>query len=635
MKVDRVKDILSRIRKVKVAVVGDFCLDAYWMLDARGSEVSVETGQMGQAVARHYYSLGAASNIAANMAALEPAGIRAIGARGDDIFGREMVRQLDHLGVDTGGLIVQAEDFSTVVFGKRCLEGQELPRIDFGFFNRKSEETEQSIIAALRESLHTADAVIINQQVPGSMGGDSFIENLNALLEEFTEKIVLLDTRHYGQRFNNIYRKANVVEAAALNGVEVELDAVLPAEDVKGYAQNLFGQSGKPIFVTRGARGLVVADVNGMHEIPGIQLLKKLDTVGAGDTICSVLALCLGAGISPAESAQFANIAAAVTVQKLFRTGKASGPEILALAEDVDYVYQPELAEDIDRAAYLAGSQIELCYKRDSIPLGRVKHAVFDNDGTISTHRQGWEKVMETVMVRAILGDGYDTCDRNLYQKVLDRVRDYIDKSTGVQTIVQTEALVEMVREFRLVPEEEILDKLAYKDIYNRQLMKMVSERLEKLRRGQAKADHYLLEGALAMLRALREKGVRLYLTSGTDREDVLAEVAALGYADLFDGGIYGSVGDVQKYSKKLIIRRIIGENSLAGPELAVFGDGPVEIRQGRKNGGIAVGLATDEIKRKGLNVEKRARLVKAGVHIIVPDFAEWQKLLRLLLDGN
>lgn len=635
MEVDRVKDILARIKKVRVAVLGDFCLDAYWMLDPRGSEISVETGHKGQAVTRHYYSLGAASNIVANLAALEPVGIRAIGAIGDDIFGRELVRQLDKLGVDTRGLLAQAQDFSTLVFGKRCLEGEELPRIDFGFFNRRTEETEQRIMAALREAMQTADAVIVNQQVPGSMAGDSFIDNLNALLDEFTDKIVLLDTRHYGQRFGNIYRKTNAVEAAALNGVEAELDAVLPADDVKTYAQNLFSQSGKPVFVTRGPRGLIVADSQGTHEILGIQLLKKLDPVGAGDTIISALALCLGARISPPESAQFANIAAAVTVQKLFRTGTASGPEILELAEDIDYVYQPDLAENIGRAIYLEGSQIELCCERGSIPFGKIKHAVFDNDGTISTHRQGWEKIMEPVMVKAILGDEYDTADRSLHQKVVDCVQDYIEKSTGVQTIVQTEALVEMVREFGIVPKEKILDKFAYKEIYNRELMQMVNGRLEKLRRGELQAGDYLIEGAPAMLRALRDRGVCLYLTSGTDRDDVLAEARALGYAELFDGGIYGSVGDVRQYSKKLIIQKIISENSLTGPELAVFGDGPVEIRQCRKRGGIAVGLATDEIKRQGLNVEKRARLVKAGAHIIVPDFSESQRLLTLLFQGN
>jgi len=99
MKTERVKEILSEIKKVKIAVYGDFCLDAYWILDPRGSEVSVETGLHGQAVSRHYYTLGGASNVVANLAALEPESIQVIGAVGDDIFGRELTRQLQGLGV--------------------------------------------------------------------------------------------------------------------------------------------------------------------------------------------------------------------------------------------------------------------------------------------------------------------------------------------------------------------------------------------------------------------------------------------------------------------------------------------------------------------------------------------------------
>jgi hypothetical protein len=111
----------------------------------------------------------------------------------------------------------------------------------------------------------------------------------------------------------------------------------------------------------------------------------------------------------------------------------------------------------------------------------------------------------------------------------------------------------------------------------------------------------------------------------------MLSESKALGYAELFDGGIYGSIGDIARDSKKLVIEQIMTENNLRGPELAVFGDGPVEIRECRKRDGIAVGVATDEIRRHGLNPEKRARLVKAGAQIIVPDFSQQDRLLKLL----
>jgi len=629
MKEHRIKEILARIKNVKIAVYGDFCIDAYWLLDPRGSEVSLETGLQAHAVARHYYSLGGASNIVANLAALEPASIKIIGVVGDDIFARELTRQFEKLGVDTTYLIVQKDNFDTVTFGKPYLEGKELPRMDFGFFNKRTEATDQALLNGIKNALQMTDALIFNQQVPGSITNESFIDSSNVLFGNYRDKIVLLDSRHYGRKFRDIYRKTNDLEAAQLNNVDVKLDDVLTLSDVKKYAENLYRQFNKPVFLTRGSRGIITIDSDGYHEVPGIQLLKKLDIVGAGDTVTSALALCLGAGVSPAEAAEFANIAAAVTVQKLFQTGTASGPEILEIGKDPDYIYQPELATDRRGAHYLDDTEIELCW--ESMPQANIKHAVFDHDGTVSTLRQGWEQVMAPVMIRAILGERYKTADETLYHQVRKRVLDYIDQSTGIQTIVQMEALVEMVKEFGLVPAEEIRDKFGYKEIYNDALMELVNKRIEKFKRGELDIHDYTIKGALEFLEVLRKKGITLYLASGTDCEDVVVESKALGYAELFDGGIYGSVGDIAKYSKKMVIEKIMTEHNLQGPELAVFGDGPVEIRECRKREGIAVGVASDEIRRHGLNPEKRTRLVKAGAHIIIHDFSQRDRLLKLL----
>ena len=106
-----------------------------------------------------------------------------------------------------------------------------------------------------------------------------------------------------------------------------------------------------------------------------------------------------------------------------------------------------------------------------------------------------------------------------------------------------------------------------------------------------------------------------------------------MGYADLFDGGIFGSENDIKKYSKKIIINRIIHDNNLRGKELVVFGDGPVEIREGISVNGIAVGVASDESRGYGLNMEKRSRLIRSGAQIIIPDFSESAKLIDLLFN--
>jgi len=631
MKESRVREILEKIKNVRIAVYGDFCLDAYWILDPHGSEVSVETGLLAEAVREQRYSPGGASNVVANVAALEPASVLAIGVIGNDIFGRELLRQLRKLKIDTSGLIIQKENFDTVTFAKRYLNDQEQPRIDFGFFNRRSRKTDRAILDNLRKALNEYDVVIFNQQVPGSLTNEEFIDECNRLFLEFNDKIILFDSRHYGHRFKHVYRKTNDIEVARLNGVDVSSGDIIPLCDIKKFAQKLFNESHKPVFVTRGARGIITVDDDGIHEIPGIQLLGKIDPVGAGDTTISALGLCLGAGYSPSEAAEFANFAAAVTVQKLFTTGTASAPEIIEMCRNADYIYQPELAEDIRQARYIEGTEIEVCGDMNIITSGKIKHAVFDHDGTISTLRQGWEAIMEPVMIRAILGDQYETADETLYHKVRNRVLEFIEATTGMQTIVQMEGLVALVKEFGIVPESQILDKFGYKEIYNNALMEMVNKRMAKLKRGELDATDFTVKGAVDFLKALRDHGVTLYLASGTDREDVEREAKSLGYADLFNGGIYGAVGDIKKYSKKIVIEKIMNENQLSGVELLVVGDGPVEIRECRKRDGIAIGVASDEIRRHGLNTRKRTRLIKAGAQLVIPDYSQKHHLLTIL----
>ena len=88
--------LVERLEQLPARCAEMFCLPPVQVLQQLMDGL-VEFGE----VARHYYSLGGASNVVANLAALEPAAIQVIGAIGDDIFGRELRRQLHELKVDT------------------------------------------------------------------------------------------------------------------------------------------------------------------------------------------------------------------------------------------------------------------------------------------------------------------------------------------------------------------------------------------------------------------------------------------------------------------------------------------------------------------------------------------------------
>ncbi len=333
---ERLKEVLKKIKETKIGIYGDFCLDAYWVLDPRGSEISLETGLPAKAVAEQYYSLGGASNVAANLAALEPKEISAFGIYGNDIFGREMISQLKNINVNTKGMIIQNENFDTYTFSKILLNGKEQPRIDFGTYNKRSLETDKRLIQEIKNSVNKVDVFILNQQVPYSITNLSFIEELNKIIKINNDKIFILDSRHFAGKFENVSYKVNNIEAAKLSDTEFDNHEKICNDDLVKIAKKLNAKTNKPVFITRGENGILAFDKTGLHEVEGIKLKGELDIVGAGDTVLSALACSLGAGCTIQESIELANLAAAVTVQKLHTTGTANGEEIINLYNRVN-----------------------------------------------------------------------------------------------------------------------------------------------------------------------------------------------------------------------------------------------------------------------------------------------------------
>ena len=251
-------------------------------------------------------------------------------------------------------------------------------------------------------------------------------------------------------------------------------------------------------------------------------------------------------------------------------------------------------------------------------------HAVlFDFDGTISTLRFGWEAVMKPLMLEMISGgQGWD--------EALEReVDEYINESTGIQTIHQMKWLAERVRLEGKNPDAPE-DPWQYKGEYNRRLMENVQARLRALNSGEIPRENFMIGGSETFLKALCERGVKLYVASGTDHPDVMNEVAALGLAKYFTLVAGAPVGS-ENCSKEKVIEQLMKDEQLTGEDFAVIGDGKVEIRLGREVGARTIGLASDEEVRCGVNPVKRERLVKAGADVISGDFTDLEAILDFL----
>jgi rfaE bifunctional protein kinase chain/domain len=621
---------MDNLSRVSVAVIGDFCLDIYWMIDRSASEISIETGLKTEPVRLQRYAPGGAGNVVMNLVALGVQQVYPVGVLGNDPFGRELRRLLEGSQINGSGLISQAEGWATHTYLKPCVDSQELSRIDLGNFNCLSNTAEDELFAKLEGVLDKVSVVLINHQVTASIhDSKSFRQRLEQVISRHPKLTFIIDSRGYHDSYPRAIHKLNEREVMRACGISLETDDDVSLEELVQQSRLLCERWKSPLVVTRGAHGCLVFSGDDPRQIFGLQLPGRLDPVGAGDTFSSAFAATISTSANLTAAASVANIAAAVTAQKLFQTGTASPDEILELGSNADYAHYPELAESPHRARYVDESEIEII--TEPLPILNIRHAIFDHDGTISTLREGWEKIMEPMMIKAVLGNQTGTTDEKLFNRVKNRVREFIERTTGIQTIAQMHGLVDLVREFGLVPEGQILTAAKYKGIFNEELIALVNLRLAKLETGELDINDFTLKGAVPFLRALQHAGVRLYLASGTDENDVKREAECLGYADVFDGGIYGSIGEVTKDAKRVVIERIMNEINGAFDQLITFGDGPVEMRETKRHGAVAIGVASDELRRFGINLEKRRRLIRAGADALVPDFSQWQELWRLL----
>jgi len=268
-------------------------------------------------------------------------------------------------------------------------------------------------------------------------------------------------------------------------------------------------------------------------------------------------------------------------------------------------------------------SWIEVLNPKVQFRLGNVRHALIDFDGTVSVIRQGWEDVMIPLMIEMICEGKPPT------PEIEKEVREYVDCSTGILTIKQMQWLAEAVRRYGIA--QYTKSPYEYKRVYNERLLGRVGGRLRKLINGELNPDDLMIVGSRNFLEGLHRRNVMMYLASGSDHEYVLREAEALRITQYFDGRIFGALDHTEAHDKERIIQRILGENNLRGDELLVVGDGPVEIRNAKSRDAIALGVASDEVKRHGLNHSKRKRLISAGADLVIPDFTRYKDIIGYL----
>ncbi|MDF9796638.1 rfaE bifunctional protein kinase chain/domain [Catalinimonas alkaloidigena] len=620
--------IFKSIRKLNVGVIGDFAVDVYYPIDKETGEISLETAKEVYRAGECRTYLGAAGNIVKNLSVLGVADIKTFGLLAADLWGRELLYLLNSRKVDTSGMLIQAENWHSCAYVKPMMGKEEDNRLDFGSYNEPDPEMQEKVLKHLEAQLPELDLLIINQQFVRPLLDEKMVQKLNELARRFPHCLFMADMRNVATGLRGILLKANTKETTRL------LDS-LPIDErddetCQEKAAALSDHLQAPVLLTRGENGMMYYDGKESYSIPGVWHDGQTDPVGAGDTAISTFGVCLAAKVSIAESLKIANLASAITVGKLQQTGSASPEEIVALEEKCTYVYHNFLAAHPSKAKYYGDSDIEVVehFAREKKP----RYVVMDHDGTISVLREGWEILMHDMMLDSIAGKKLSSMSHEESAALSAKVNQLISQTTGAPTIVQMQGLVELVHREGHMHSEDILSDEQYKARFINYLNQHVEERILRFQKGELHIQNFTIKGVIHFIQLLKERGIKLYLASGTDEEFVIKEATDLGYASEFDGGIHGAKPDGES-AKRKVLRYLREELKAEGEEIIVIGDGPSEIREGRKVGALCVGIASDELRRYGLNQHKRERLIRAGAHVIIPDYAQLSALEKLLLD--
>jgi rfaE bifunctional protein kinase chain/domain len=335
MNTERFSALAHRYPSLRLAVVGDFCLDRYFDIDPARGEISIETGLPVHNITRVRCQPGAAGTILNNLVALGIGALHPIGVAGDDGEGWQLLRALRaQTGVHLDHF-VQSPDRNTFTYTKPLVHTpgeppRELSRLDLKNWDATPAAVSDRIAAHLAELAPNLDAVILMDQVDIAGTGvvtEPVLAAVRQVVERFPNLPIIADSRRSLRGFPRVIFKMNAAELARFAGRPVDdLDAIRKA------AAELAQQNQRAVFITLAERGIVGAAPDGTHHHrPSLPIRGPIDIVGAGDSVTANLAASLAAGASIPEAMELAMAAASCVIHQLGTTGTASPQQLAQL----------------------------------------------------------------------------------------------------------------------------------------------------------------------------------------------------------------------------------------------------------------------------------------------------------------
>jgi len=304
----RLAEILDAIAGAKVVVVGDVMLDRY--VTGSVERVSPEAPIPVLRVSHESSSPGGAANVAEKAASLG-AEVKLIGAAGTDEAGGELRELLSGRGVDAAGLL-DIPGRPTTVKTRFIARTQQLLRVDRESSLPLDQAGVERLVAAARNALGGADALILEDYAKGVLAGDVASRIIDEAKSAGAAVVVDPSVVPYSR-----YRGATVItpnESEARSAVGPDG----PEAELRDVAARLVADSGgSAIAVTRGSQGISLFCDGGSEIHRPARRVEVFDVTGAGDAVAAAFGAALAAGISAEEAADVANLAGGAVVAQL------------------------------------------------------------------------------------------------------------------------------------------------------------------------------------------------------------------------------------------------------------------------------------------------------------------------------
>lgn len=312
MGVYAVVNALKTMSGVPVLIIGDMVADVY--LDGTIARISREAPVLVLEQREERVVAGGAANVASNAATLGGASY-AVGVCGTERSGDALLAVLRANGVRTAFVRADAHPTITktrIIAGGRATVSQQIVRVDREWHTPLDAETEEALLARIRELLPQVRGVVLSDY-----GSGTVTERVRRLvIAEARKRGIpsMVDSRYDILAYEGIgYVKQNDAELAA--ALERELSS---EEEIRAAGHELRERlSADGVLITRGDKGMTLFLADGSAtDIPVSDHSEIFDVSGAGDTCVAVMILGLAAGVDALAAARLSNVASGIAVRK-------------------------------------------------------------------------------------------------------------------------------------------------------------------------------------------------------------------------------------------------------------------------------------------------------------------------------